>query len=714
MMRQLEKLKLEVSAPPAYAGGINEVLCAEGFTAHYDAPSPLARAYGIERLFTDHPKYIYPHDRIAGAWRGNFIADVPEAALRRAKTVLESYGRCTFLTNWDHFAPDYAGFLQEGVSGVLKKISKSMEQHQSDPDAEKKLIFLEAARISMTAFGKMAAQYGDAAAKAAKSAAPEEREDMLQMAQACWKVASEPPQTFREALQLIWLAHVAFLWEGRYAMAFGRMDQFLYPYYRRDRESGSLTQEDAVDLLSCALYKIADAQKEDVCNIVIGGVLPDGTGGVNELSYLILEAVKRCGIPGPNLSARIYKEAPEEFLDACLQVIGTGIGYPALMNDEVNISALARHGYKMEDCHDYCMVGCIENFLAGKQPPWSDGRYNSPKYLELALNDGRCLQTGVQIGPRTGTAETILSMEDFMSRLHLQMEAGASEYMAFFRNEADRYKKENYAQPFLSCFCTTCIERGLDVNDGGTEYPSVHGAGCMGIATVSDSLAAIERVVFEKKLITLPQLRDALAANFEGYDHLRTELIRAPKYGNNDDFVDKYAVWYVEEHARLFDHYRTPDGGAVYTAIASNVNNIPAGLEVAATPDGRRNREPVSDAASPMHGMDKEGPTAVVLSTTKPNYTLVSCGTVLNQKYSPSVFIDPEKRAKLRALIRVYFHKGGQEMQINSVSRDILKDAMKYPDRYRSLVVRVSGFSAFYTRLEPAVQEDILLRTEQA
>ena len=226
----------------------------------------------------------------------------------------------------------------------------------------------------------------------------------------------------------------------------------------------------------------------------------------------------------------------------------------------------------------------------------------------------------------------------------------------------------------------------------------------MGIATVADSLAAIERVVFEEKRATLPELRDALAADFEGYGDLHEALLRAPKYGNDDDFADKYAVWYVEEHARLFDKYRTPDGGPVYTAIASNVSNIPA---------GRRRGEPLSDAASPMHGMDREGPTAVALSTSKPDYTLVSCGTVLNQKYSPSMFADPEKRAKLRALIRVYFDKGGQELQINAVSRAVLTDAMEHPDAYRSLVVRVSGFSAFYTTLDRAVQEDILKRTEQ-
>ena len=230
---------------------------------------------------------------------------------------------------------------------------------------------------------------------------------------------------------------------------------------------------------------------------------------------------------------------------------------------------------------------------------------------------------------------------------------------------------------------------------------------------MADSLAAMEQVIFVNKKATIAQLRDALLANFEGYEDLQQQLLAAPKYGNNDDRVDRYAVWYVDEHARLFDRYRTWDGGRFYVAIASNIQNISAGTLVAATPDGRKNGEPLSDAASPMHGMDQKGPTATVLSTAKPDYTKASCGTVLNQKYSPSMFTDDEKRAKLASLIRVYFKNGGQEMQINSVSREILQDAMEHPEKYTSLVVRVSGFSAYYNALSRDVQEDILRRTEQ-
>lgn len=712
-MRKLERLKKEVFAPAAYPQGIADVLYAEGLSAHFDDPAPVDRAFGIGRMFEGLEKHVYPNDRIAGSMRGLYAAGIAPEAVRRAERILTSYGMRHFTTNADHFAPDYEGFLADGVDGTLEKISASRKAHEKDADAEKKLNFLRAAEISMAAFSRMIEGYAEAAQNAA-DAEGADREELLETASVCRKIAHEPPRTFREALQLVWLAHVAFVYEKRYAMAFGRMDQYLYPYYEEDVRAGRITREEARSLIGCALIKIAEAGRSDVCNIAIGGVKPeDGSCAVNELSYIFLDAVGDCGIPGPNLSARIAGNTPEEFLDACLKLIGTGIGYPALMNDEIKIPALMRNGYDLADCRNYCMVGCIENFIPGKQPPWSDGRYNSPKYIELTLNDGKCMQTGIQQGPQTGAAEEIGSMEELMEKLHLQMKAGAAEYMAIFRNENDRYNRERYAQPFLSCFCRDCIGRAQDINDGGTIYPSVHGAGCMGIGTMADSLAAIEKIVFVEKKASLGELRDALKADFEGYEALHKALLRAPKYGNNDDFVDKYAVWFVEEHARLFDAYRTPDGGHVYTAIASNVSNIPAGLEVAATPDGRKNGEPLSDAASPMHGMDKNGPTAVVLSTSKPDYTKVSCGTVLNQKYSPSMFSDEEKRAKLRALIRVYFDRGGQEMQINSISRDVLIDAMENPKKYGPLVVRVSGFSDYYTRLSAEVQKDILKRTEQ-
>lgn len=713
----LEELKKEMSNLTVQFSDIGSFLKYQGYVNHLDDSVSIARAYAIESLFCSHHKHIYANDRIAGSIYG-LVEDkrVAPQDIAYAKTLVDSYGANSFGTNADHYAPDYATFVGDGIPGTLEKIKHSKQTHAADPDAQKKLEFLTAAEIAMKAFGNMILQYAEAAQKKADEVCEEKiQRELLEVSRVCRKISVSKPETFREALQLVWLAYIAFVYEGRYAMAFGRMDQYLYPFYKADMEAGRINREDATDLLACAFYKIGEHRwlgGDDVVNIAIGGLRPDGSGGVNELSYLILEAVHRSNIPGPNLSARYYEGIPEDFLDACLQVIGTGLGYPALMNDNINIPALHRHNYSLEDSRNYCMVGCIENFIQGKQPPWSDGRYNTPKFMELALNDGRCMLTGIQMGPKTGAPESLDSMEAFLEAFYVQMVHGAADYMARFRNENERYNKRNYMQPFLSCFCNCCIERGLDINDGGAYYPSVHGACAMGIATVADSLAAIEQIVYNEKILTLAELRDVLMADYQGYEEIRQKLLAVPKYGNNDDFVDKYATWFVSIQEKIFSKYHTWDGGPIYIAIASNISNIPAGLEIAATPDGRKSRSPLSDAASPMHGMDKKGPTAVVHSIAKPDYTLVSCGTVLNQKYSPSMFSDPEKRKKLLKLIEVYFKKGGQEIQINSVSRQMLMDAQKHPEDYQNLVVRVSGFSAFYTSLTKEVQNDILMRTE--
>lgn len=716
-MKLLEALRQEMEARPQRGGRMMSALyMARGYQAHYGEENVLARASAAAALFEDCPKHVYAGDVILGsiaalvAEEGTYNRDEYDWACG----IVSSYGERHFVTNSDHFAPDYETFLRDGVDGTLARIEASRRAHENDREA---LVFLEAARRAMNGFSGFIMGFAQSARRLAESVDVEQAAELMRAADVCERVAHASPETFREALQLMYLAHVAFLCEGRYAMALGRMDQFLYPYYRRDRDAGRLTEEQACDWVACALYKIGEHRllgNDDVVNIAIGGVKRDGSDALNELSCVILHAVGACNIPGPNLSARIHAGISERFLDECLQVIGTGLGYPALMNDEVNIPALARHGYKIEDARDYCMVGCIENFLPGKQPPWSDGRYNVPKYIELALNGGRCMLTGIQLGPDTGDVSSFKTMDDFMRALVTQMEHGAADYMMRFRNENERYNRKHYMSPFLSCFCRDCIGRGRDINDGGAEYPSVHGAACMGIGTVADSLAAVEREVFERKTLTLSALRDALRADFDGCEDVRRALLSAPKYGNGDDFVDKYAVWYVKKTDEIFSRYHTRDGGAIYTGIASNTSNIPAGREVAATPDGRRAREPMSDAASPMHGQDKKGPTAVVLSVSKPDYRLVSCGTVLNQKFSPDMFENEEKRGRLRALIRTYFARGGQEMQINAVSRETLQDAMEHPEGYDSLVVRVSGFSAYYTALGRDVQEDILKRTEHA
>ena len=490
-------------------------------------------------------------------------------------------------------------------------------------------------------------------------------------------------------------------------MAFGRMDQYLYRFYKTDIDQGILTDEMVIELLENVFIRLQD----DVVNICIGGQNTQGECEVNPLSRCILRAVRNCNVPGPNLSLRYTQNTPDDFLDECLETIGTGLGYPAIMNDDVNIASLKKYGYADEDVYNYSMVGCIENFMTGKQPPWSDGRFDTPRFFDYIFNNG-ISATNQSVGLNLCGLEDITSMSDFMTIFEKQLAFGVDEYVFNFNAINDSINQKFFAEPFLSCFCRDCIGRGLDINCGGSIYPSVHGAALMGIGTVCDSLAAIEKLVFADRTTTLSELRDAMNANFEGYGELRQKLLDAPKYGNNDPFVDKYAVWFIDYLGSLFEKKKTRDGGGIYIAAAANVNNISAGKIINATPDGRLRGEPLSDAASPTYGRDTRGATSTVNSVSKPDYTKVACGSVVNQKFSPSMFT-PEKRKKLMALIKTYFKKGGQELQINATLRETLIDAIEHPEKYQNLVVRVSGFSAFYVTLEKDVQLDILNRTQQ-
>ncbi|MDF2686664.1 MAG: pyruvate formate-lyase [Clostridia bacterium] len=658
-------LKEEVNVP------VKGVYCrnyymGRGYKKALNAPVSIARATAFAELITETKKHIYKNDIIAGSLRGIFEElSCPDEEIKYYERFVNIFGERGWLQGRDHYASDYEKLVTLGICRIMEEIASSVQTlDKSDRDYKKE----------------------------------------------------HAPESFREALQLVWFAHICYLYQGLYAMALGRIDQYLYPFFKNDIEKGIITEAEGQLMLENVFMKIGEYRTlyggDDVCNICIGGVTKSGGNAVNELTYAVLYAVGNCNIPGPNLSARIGEKTPDRFLCESLKVIGTGLGYPALMNNDIHVKALKRMGYAEEDCNDFCMVGCIENFIPGKQPPWSDGRFDVPKYLEYTLNRGRCILTNSLNGIDTGDPCEFKSMDEFMQAYEKQIANAASEYVSQIFAENSRYNNANYTNPFMSCLSSGCIEKGLDICDGGSVYPSAHGAGCMGIATVADSLAAIEKVVYTDKAVDMKTLLEALKADFEGYDKIHTLLLAAPKYGNNDELCDKYAVWYVNYLAKLFDSYKMPDGGHFYIAIASNTQNISAGNACAATADGRRAHAPLSDAASPTYGMDRNGPTATVQSLIKPDYTKVACGTVVNQKFSPVMFKGDENISKLASLIRVYFNNGGQEMQINAVSRSILTDAMNNPEKYASLVVRVSGFSAYYTKLDRSIQKDILNRTE--
>lgn len=708
-MKSTDLLKQEIKIPPEGTWA-PYYFRSVGYLSGRHNDNACQRADAIYALFTEPTPYIYQNDWIAGSMRPMFV-ETDETNLEKANTVVSQYPERWFGTNADHFSPDYQTILSIGLPGMLEKIGRSKQKHAAESE---RIAFLEAMQITLSGLRARLLKHADRCAELCGNEGYSD--DKLHFIEDnCRHIADHAPTTFAQALQLVWMIHTGFVHEGRYAMALGRIDQYLYPFFKQDLQNGCLTLPFATELLENVFIKIYERHVflggDDVVNICIGGMNPEGKCEVNELSYAALEAVKNCNVAGPNLSARITPNTPDQFLDACLQVIGTGLGYPALMNDTINLDALSRYGYQKEDVYNYSMVGCVENFITGMQPPWSDGRFDTPRFLEYVLNNGTTYD-GSSLGLNTGDVSEITSMDDLMKRFEEQLAAGVDTYVQNFHISNHVDCPENYTSPYLSCFCHDCIERGLDINMGGSVYPSVHGVGLMGVGTTSDSLAAIEQTVFTDHDCTLEELREALKANFVGYEALREKLLAAPKYGNNDPLVDKYAVWFVDFFANAFSKYKTRDGGGIYIAMATNTANIPAGAALGATPDGRHAHEPLSDASSPTYGKDVNGPTMTVLSVTKPNYRQVACGSVVNQKFSPSMFRDG-KREKLLQLIRVYFNKGGQEMQINATSSDVLKDAMAHPENYENLVVRVSGFSAFYVSLCREVQMDILNRTQQ-
>jgi len=700
-MKLFERLNNELKQPQdgVYAPYYFRYL---GYREDLAADYSSLRANGIYALFTKPNPVILKSEWIAGNQLSLFCGE-KELVLTCAKNTVDRFSQRCFTTNKDHYAPDYEHILRVGLPGMIDEIDLSLHVHRDDPD---KVITLSAMKKTLCGFSEMIKKYMLQAEGLMFS--PDFSQERLRfIADNCRAIVNGPPKSFAQALQLMWFCHTAFLMEGRYAMAFGRMDQYLYRFYKADVDKGILTDETVIELLENVFIRLQD----DIVNICIGGQNERGECEVNPLSRCILRAVRSCNVPGPNLSLRYTQNTPDEFLDECLETIGTGLGYPALMNDNVNIAALKKYGYAEEDIYNYSMVGCIENFITGKQPPWSDGRFDTPRFFDYIFNNGESI-TNRSVGLNLCSLEDIDSMADFMAVFERQLAFGVDEYMFKFNSRNDSIHQEFFAEPFLSCFCRDCIGRGLDINCGGSIYPSVHGAGLMGIGTVCDSLAAIEKVVFVDHAATLTELRDAMNANFEGYEELRQRLLDAPKYGNNDAFVDKYAVWFIDYLGSLFEKKKTRDGGGIYIAAAANVNNIHAGKIINATPDGRLRGEPLSDAASPTYGRDTRGATSTVNSLSKPDYTKVACGSVVNQKFSPSMFT-AEKRKKLMALIKTYFKKGGQELQINATSRETLLDAMEHPEQYQNLVVRVSGFSAFYVTLEKDVQLDILSRTQQ-
>jgi pyruvate formate-lyase/glycerol dehydratase family glycyl radical enzyme len=691
-----------VDLRPLWRGRVFERRAAE--------PMAVRRAHALAVVLDEMALLIRPEERIVGAPMGVLSAApvVDEATMAHYARLDTEAGERGFLTNADHLAPDYAHLLSVGLPGLLAETQASLARHHD----ERRRAFLRSVEVAMEAVSRFVRRWAVACRVEAGGQPPSRAAELAAMADDLDALAVAPPATLAQALQLIWLIHVIFAIEGRGAMAFGRMDQYLLPFYRRAVAAGQ--EAEARALFECFWAKLEEPLLPNpVQNIAIGGQTPEGDDAVNELSYLLLEVTGTVGTPHSNLSARCCARTPQPFYDACIALIKTGIGFPALFNDEVLVPAIMEMGVPIEQARDYAFVGCIETFLPGCMPPWSDSRVNLLAAVDRTLRRGRDGPDGEQRGPITPALEDLVTFEQFMDAFEAQVCQMVRAHCAEIVRRKGALDPWQYTSPLLSALVADCIAKGLDVNMGGSRYPAWHGPCGMGLGSTADALAAIQRLIYDEKAVGWDELLAALDADFRGHEALRQRLLRrAPKYGNDDPAVDELAARVVRVFTNEVLAQRMEDGGRVVPLIAANVANIAAGKEVGATPDGRRAGEPVSDAASPSFGRDRQGPTAVIRSLCTVDYMPVVGGTVVNQRFSPHMLRGSAGTALLRSLVQTYFAHGGMQMQFNITGGETLRAAMEDPAAYGDLLVRVSGFSALYVGLSREVQEDILARTE--
>lgn len=676
---------------------------AKSFDATAGEPMTLRRAEALNAVLRRCSLVHFEGELLVGSSLGRLSPEAPgwKDRIEDARKRLAPIGGRHFGTHSDHHAPDYPTLMKLGLGGIKARVRQSL----AGADETGKT-FLQSVLVAIDGasghFERWAAHLAAIPGPLASTQA-----DMLR------HLAQGPPRTFWEGLQLTWLTHTIFQLDERGAMALGRLDQFLWPLYQADLAAGRISPQDAQTLLDHLFAKLTGLGG-DVQNIAVGGLTPDGQDATNELSFMILEACKRVGRAGGNVTARVHKRTPPAFLLKCAEVIRTGVGYPAVFNDDVEVPALVAQGYPIEEARDYCFVGCIEVFIPGRHAPWADSRFNLLRLVNLTLYNGVDSLTGKPAGPATGSTAT---WEEFFEAYLVQLRHAVAAHVRWV-NEMEapcQQRPMEFTSPFMSALAADCIARARDVNDGGARYPANHGIGAMGIGVTADALAAIRQFVYQQKRFTLAELRTMLSANFEGFEAQRQMLLKgAPKYGNNDDRVDELAIAVTQAVGEEFLKYRTAQGGQYWALMAANINNIDAGREVGASADGRRALEPLSDAASPTFGRDLNGPTAVIRSVAKLPYRLCPGGNVINMKLHPSSIEGPKGLASLAALVRTCFDLGGIQLQFNTTGRETLQAAIERPAEYENLVVRVSGFSAQFVYLDKSVKDDILARTEHA
>ena len=680
-----------------------------------------------------------------------------------------------FYNGVGHVTVKYEEVLAIGYEGIMAKAQAELDKCQvGDEDYARRSHFLNAVILSCQAVIEYAQRYAALAEKlAAECDDPVRKEELHIIAMNCSRVPAKGANGFYEACQSFWFVQQLIQLESSgHSISPGRFDQYMYPYYKKDLDNGNITREFAQELMDCIWVKLNDLNKcRDAAsaegfagyslfqNLIAGGQNKDGEDVTNDLSIMSIQASVHVHLPQPSLSVRVWNGSPHEFLIKAAELTRTGIGLPAYYNDEVIIPSLQNRGLSLEDAREYNIIGCVEPQKAGKTDGWHDAAFfNMCRPLELVFSNG--MDKGELVGIQTGDVAGMTTFEEFYDAYKKQMEYCIS-LLVNADNAIDVAHAERCPLPFLSCIVDDCMKRGMSVQEGGAVY-NFTGPQGFGIANMADSLYAVRQLVYKDKMISMEELKEALAWNYgkgmdaqtaadmtasvlkemerQGqvidektaasvfqtvlnmkpteqqkarYEEIHHLIDQVPKFGNDIPEVDYFARDVAYTYTRPLQNYRNPRGGQYQAGLYPVSANVPLGGQTGATPDGRYAHTPVADGVSPSAGKDVKGPTAAATSVSRLDHFIVSNGTLFNQKFHPSALAGREGLEKFVALIRSYFDQKGMHVQFNVVDRDTLLDAQKNPEKYKHLVVRVAGYSALFTTLSRSLQDDIIRRTEQ-
>lgn len=639
-----------------------------------------------------------------------------------------------------HLAVNYQRLLKEGLVGYETRVKELLAVLDlTDPDAIDKRIFYKAVLTVIEGVHTFANRYSILAKELSEKEADQNRkEELLKISHICSKVPFYPADTFQEAVQSVWFIQLILQIESNgHSLSYGRFDQYMYPYYKKDKEEGKITDEEVLELLDCLWIKtltinkvrsqahtLSSAGSPMYQNVTIGGQTVDKKDAVNDLSFLVLRSVAQTRLTQPNLTVRYHKNLNKAFYDECIEVVKLGFGMPAFNNDEIIIPSFINWGVKEEDAYNYSAIGCVETAVPGKWGYRCTGMsyINFPRVLLCTMNNGVDVTSGKRFTKGYGYFKDFKTYDELVAAWDKTVRE-MTRYSVIVENAIDKASERDVPDILCSCLTDDCIGRGKTIKEGGAVYDFISGLQ-VGIANMADSLAAIKTLVYDEKKLTQQQLWDAIMDDFTSEENQKIQQMlinEAPKYGNDNDAVDQLVVEAYESYLDEIKKYpntrygRGPIGGIRYGGTSSISANVGQGMGTFATPDGRKAWEPLAEGCSPAHNCDKSGPTAVFKTVSKLPTEKITGGVLLNQKMTPTMIATEENKQKLELLISAFFNRlHGYHVQYNIVSKETLIDAQLHPEKHKDLIVRVAGYSAFFNVLSKKTQDDIIGRTEQS